>query len=232
MALLAHTSASVAGSAPISTPAIDTTGATLIVIGMVNVITDLAGLLSDSAGNTWTLKTAIIGTASRFFQFAYCINPTTSGSHVFTLSGGNCFYPGLAVLAFSNTPAASFVAISTGADFGAGTTGQPGSITPSNANNLLVTYCVGDLDTSAVVNGVFHPAAEVMLKTTKLGACLAYAIQAAATTQNPTWTVGGNSGGVGTQMMEFKENGGGGGGSSVGAAAHYYYDMMRRQYGF
>jgi hypothetical protein len=216
MALLVHAAAAAAGSIGVSTTAVDTTGATLFVVGMQNISTDDTGLLIDSASNTWVLKPSLVCASSRFVQMAYCINPTTSATHTFSISGANSFYPVIVVGAWSNTPAASFDAVTAGNFVSTPTTTvQPGSLTPANANNLLVTFVGGDVIGSASADSSFVPVDQI-LKSGHQGGAMYYLIQSAATPQNPTWTVGSEDATIGAQMMAFKESGSGGGGSNWG----------------
>jgi hypothetical protein len=239
MALLTHAVAVATGGADATTSAISTTGATLIVVGIENISNGVN--VTDSASNTWTFGTLFNASSSRKGQMAYCVNPTTSGTHTFSLlAAGGAFYPVLTVAAFSNTPAGAFVSEATAAEtVSAGTTVQVGSsITPANANNLLVTFVGGDAfatisvdsgftttDTSGKVGGTFQ------------GGGLAYIIQTAATAKQPTWTVGSNDATIMALMMEFKENGGGGGGgrglfrtpssTGIGVGGSFFRDTLQ-----
>lgn len=214
MALLAHGIAASTATTDATTASLVTTGATLIVIGLENIANNInTGTVTDSASNTWSYGTQFNGSSGRISRMAYCVNPTTSGTHTFTyaaLQGAN--YPVIAVAAFSNTPSGSFVSEAAGAEtVAAGTTVQPGSITPGNANNLLVTFVGGDPYSAISINMSFSTT-DTLGKVGGItqGGALAYLIQTAATARNPTWTVATNDATIMALMMEFKENGGGG----------------------
>jgi hypothetical protein len=98
--LVAHTGASL-NTSPVTTPAIDTTGATLIIIAAADDVAP--SVPTDSAGNTWTPLTLWDQGTTMLVRLFYCVNPTTSTSHTFTVAGD---VPGLAVEA---TPAGPFV---------------------------------------------------------------------------------------------------------------------------
>lgn len=212
MAFLAGVAKGGTGAGSGTSAAIDTTGATLIVIALINVFAPDA--VADSQVNTWVPLTGIFPGSSRVLQAFYCIAPSTSAAHTF--SGGNAA-AAIAVAAFSNTPGSDSPSESAGAGSG-GTTVQPGTLTPGAANNLMIAYMGGDADTSIAVNGVFAIAAQSLdVPSTHEGIAIAYVIQTAATAQNPTWTVGSNGAVIAAGMAEFIENGGGGGATNWGS---------------
>lgn len=221
MALLSHATGAAAGAIGVTTSAIDTTGATLIVVGMQNIAADDTGFLSDSAGNTWTYTTSLACGSSRFVQFAYCINPTTSATHTFSI-GALAFFPVIVVGAFNSTPGSSFDAVTTGnAAASPTTTVAAGSITPANANNLLVTFMGGDPIGSASADSGFSSVDQILKAGGHQGGAMAYLIQSAATAQNPTWTVGSQDAVIGAQQIAFKANSSGTANTLNAAAGAY-----------
>ncbi|MDP3139799.1 MAG: hypothetical protein Q8N17_26115 [Burkholderiaceae bacterium] len=124
-------------SAKGTTAAIDTTGATLIVV-IQRQEGSPATPMSDSEGNTWIELTKY---ASANFGFGvrgyYCISPTTDASHTFTNGTGAGY--ALAVLAFDNT------GVSYDKVAGAGTAGGTsytsiavGASTPGQTTSLVI----------------------------------------------------------------------------------------------
>lgn len=222
MAFLVGASMAVAGAADATTAAVDTTasgGAKLFVVGLQNVSNFIGSpCVTDSASNTWSLGTLFTGSSSRYARMAYCVAPTTSATHTFSFTAANsAFYPVICVAAFTNIPSSStFDAESAGAEtLTAAVTVQPGSLTPANANNLLVTFVGGDPYATISINSGFTiPAAATFEKGSHgggtQGGALAYLIQTATTAQNPTWTAGTNDATIMGLMMAFKESGGGG----------------------
>lgn len=104
--VVAHAAAGTAGAAGSTTAAIDTTGATLIVIGTVY---DSAKnpTISDSKGNTWTALTSTdIGSGNGRTQLYYCLNPVVGLLHTFSsLQAASA--ASIAVIALSGTAGAS-----------------------------------------------------------------------------------------------------------------------------
>lgn len=242
MALLGHKINASVGAADAITASMDTTGATLIVVGLENIVNAIttSAITETGATNTWTYGTQLVGTSSRVVRMAYCINPNTNATHVFKFTAANgANFPVIAVTVYSNTPAASFVTEAAGADVPAATTTvQPGSVTPSNANNLLVTFLGGDAYTAISVNQSFTATDTVgKVGGSSSGGGMAYIIQTAATAKNPTWTVTTNDATIMALMMEFKENGGGGGGArplfrdssslAIGAGGSYFQNPLQ-----
>ncbi len=219
MALLSHAFAVSTAAADATTSAIDTTGATLFVAGLSNIVNFIqASSITDSAGNTWTLGTLFTGSSSRYAAMAYVVNPTTSGTHTFSfLAVNGAFFPFIGVAAFTNTPAGAFIAEAAGAEATSGTTVQAGSVSPgANANNLIVAFASGDEYAPISINGGFTTTDTVgKVAGTTAGGGLAYLIQTSATSQNPTWTFGSTDVTVMAGAMAFKENGGGGGGGTA-----------------
>src|SRR5436190_19632670 len=84
---------------PLSTAAIDSTGAKLIVATVVSYPT--VANFTDSAGNTWVPLSATTVSSLSLKQY-YCINPTTNAAHTFTASGNGSSFAQLAVQAFND----------------------------------------------------------------------------------------------------------------------------------
>jgi hypothetical protein len=168
-----------------------------LIVGCIGYYNGASGTSnpSDSQGNTYTqvYSTNQAGlTGTLFYKQA----PSVTGSMTFTASAtGNITYPGLAVMGFSGSvaspldqstnPAATAVTV---------TTLSPGSKTPSQANELLVSCLARAADpssTSATAIGspfTLGPNIEVNGSIAE-GAALGYQIQAPGpTAQNPAWT--------------------------------------------
>jgi hypothetical protein len=175
----------------IVTAAIDTTGATLLVlaVGFYNgAHADVT--ISDSATNTWSTRTTY-SQADYSVKIYYAENPITSATHTFTKSV-NDTYGSIAVAAFSNTAVASVVDGDAGAGGAATTTQQPGSLTPGQNNSLVITALVYPPTAAgaATINSSFTVAHS---QNGDAGAgnhsvALAYKVQTTAGAENPTWT--------------------------------------------
>ncbi len=187
--LLANTSKA-GGLTTVTTDAIDTRGANLIVVAIAqnNPVT---GTLTDSAGNIgWTELTQSVQ-ASVITSFFYFYNPTTSAAHTFTFAG-SLVAASIAVVALSGS-ASSPVDQQNGSTVGASSTIQAGSITP-----------VQDAELILFVNGGNNPSGTptvdsgfTRLETQFFGGGSHYAIDlcilvpGAITAYNPTLTYSG-----------------------------------------
>src|SRR5579862_8122164 len=129
--LLAHTSAH--AQYTFSTSAIDTTGATLIVVA-AGSYNGYSVALSDSQSNSWTALPSQMNSNERLTLY-YCLLPATSSSHIFTLTGG-APYGSLVVEAWNGI---SGVDVSTGNNVGDSiNTYQIGPILPAKNGDLVV----------------------------------------------------------------------------------------------
>lgn len=186
--LVAHTFWSGAGnSGGTTSPAVDMTGANLIVI----VVTDACGpgfALSDSSSNTYTR--VVNGTtqcgAGADVSIYEKATPTVTSSMTFTTTATTTTMA-IAILGFSNANASPFDVGSTNAVGGASCT--PGSVTPSQANSLVVSGGSGVHPQSGSITGaagftVTDSAAEVTSGSTSILA--QYQVQTTATAENPT----------------------------------------------
>lgn len=197
---IAHLSSAVAGAdsglSTATTAAINTTGASLIVLVVTGYNT--SGVTpTDSAGNTWTGLTHYANASLRGCRIWYCVNPTTSASHTFTASqsyGG----PAIVARAFSGTETVSPLDVSNGASHEGVdiTSWQPGSVTPSQDDSLLIAGIamnsaipVPSVDQGFTVSGASSGHPDYFHGT--IGA--AYLIQGSAAARNPTFSWTGNA---------------------------------------
>lgn len=113
---------------------IDTTGATLLTIGVGYWPT--RGAFSDSKGNVWVSRC----TANQFWfnEILDVVTPTVGSGHNFTLPSATFSHAGIG--AWSGTDSGAYDKFSTGVG-GGGTTVQPGSVTPTVAASLVVSDC-------------------------------------------------------------------------------------------
>lgn len=182
--------AAVGGANGNTTAAVDTTGANLIVL----VVTDFAAgpgvTLSDSKGNTWTGLTAQTNSSNNGrVRIYYCFAPTVGSGHTFTVSGtgtfsavGGAFFSGAVTSPFDQQNGAQNS--NTGS-----TTLQPGSITPTEDNELVIVATNFNENGSVSIDGGFTEATELApAGATNFGTMLAYLPQTTATAVNPTLT--------------------------------------------
>ena len=171
----------------VTTGAVTTTGANLIVIG-VTFDTTAARIISDSKSNTWTPLTATTS-LSAGAQLYYCYAPTVGTSHTFSNTGTNN-YSTLFMMAFSGALTSPFD-VENGATGSTGTTLATGSVTPSVDNELLVTFFGFNLaGTPISIDNSFNQdtAAVDFSAANHYGGGMAYKVQTTATAVNPTWT--------------------------------------------
>lgn len=206
--LIAHAGA--AGTAnSATTGSIDTTGANLLVVSACWYPgTEADAVITDSKGNTWTALTRhgtvnVSVTANRLF---YCYGGTVGSGHTFTTTatGG---YHSIQVVALSGMAASPFDQQNGAQDSGIWVTRQPGSITPSQDNTVVVTALTFDDNTSGAISidGSYTIADTSAFATgAGMGGSLAYKILTAASAQNPTWTSANNSGDSAVSIASFK----------------------------
>lgn len=164
-----------------TTPAIDTTGATLLVC---STSTDSSPAPTDNMGNTWVLavKSGNGGSFNNSNAIYYVENPTTSASHTFTPQGS---LPGFAVAAFSGTLTSS----SLDQTNSTASSTSPGSITPGVDNELIITGEGGSASGTVTIDLGFTILEQYNgAGGATYGAGIAYLIQTTATAVNPTWT--------------------------------------------
>lgn len=175
-------------SSTATTPAIDTTGATLIVVCLDTFKAGTANkTFVDSEGNTWTQLSTDTTVTNVELTWYYCLQPTTSATHTFSSTGVNT-YPGIAVSCYggpANPLYDSTVGVST-AKTNLANTIQPGSLTPTNDNSIVVMveghYLLG---TQQLTGGTLRK--EGPRVTTYMGVAIGEVIQTTAAAVNPTF---------------------------------------------
>ena len=192
IALVNHVSAKSSAGGSITSSAINNTGATLLVAAMSYYVgSGGSSAISDSSGNTWTpLTLRSDNTANLRLQCYYCANPTVSSSQTFTATSTGSSFPAIAVASFSGVTTSTPFDQENGGGVAASTTHQPGSITPTQSNELIITgiECNGStansIDSSYTITDSVAP-----VGGGNVGVALAYLVQGAASASNPTWTM-------------------------------------------
>lgn len=184
-----------------TTGAVDTTGASLLIIHVASFAA--VDSVSDSKGNTWTPLTSHGGANSRHTRFWYAANPTVGSGHTFTVSG-TLIFPHIAVAAFSGAATTSPFDQENGATSADATTLATGSVTPGEDNELLVSGCCGAMTSSPTINSGFTVTDDAPFGSgNNMQGGLAYLVQTSAAAVNPTWNFN-NTGGVGASIATFK----------------------------
>lgn len=168
-----------------TTDAIDTTGANLIVLA-INQYSNVSVTASDSKGNTWTALTARKSAGGFGTTLYYCASPSVGTGHTFTVSGTGA-YPNIGVIAVSGAAASPFD-LEEGVSAGTTSTShQPGSLTPSE-DNCLVISSNSNGGTSLSINSSFTASTVNNTGGSYVGGGIAYKIQTTAGAENPTWS--------------------------------------------
>lgn len=202
-ALVANT---IAGgtSGSVTTGAIDTTGATLIVVGLAyDDSPSRVVILTDSKGNEWRHIRSVTQGATRSALF-YTIPKSVGSGHTFSNINTNNF-SSIAVQAFSGEPD-SIVVDQISSNNISSTTLAPGSITPTKDNALVVTHlAISGAGTPISIDGSFTETDEIDFSSGNYyGGAMAYLIQTTATAANPTWTRT-NSNPMASVMVSFSQ---------------------------
>ena len=172
--LIANTGISGTGSN--ITPAVDTTGATLLI---ASVHAGAAVPLTDSKANVWVGCTAR-GAAAPYVQLFYVLTPIVGTGHTFT--SPSAYNPAISVLAFQLTTPA--IDINTGAN-----ATSPGSATPAHPDEVLIAATSSDTTGTFAVTGGFTIAqTEPYVSGVSYGGAIAYLLQTTAAAANPTWS--------------------------------------------
>jgi hypothetical protein len=164
-----------------TTPAIDTTGASLLVVGTCS---DTGPTVSDSKSNTWYTSQA------GGVQFTYAKNPTVGSGHTVTISSGayvTCFFAAFNIV--DTNP------LDQGPFGGNGSSPCNIGITPTVDNELIVTAVRnGTGGAPSVDSGFTLLNALAFVSGTSYAGGLAYYVQGAhaAKTVNWSWTGGGS----------------------------------------
>jgi hypothetical protein len=188
--LIASAGAQSPNTAAVTTAAIDTTGASLIVVAMASLLGAGPGILTDSKGNSWTTGPSQDGSVCTTSLF-FVTSPITGTGHTFTCGTGD---GALIVAAYTGTLATSPLDVSSQAHSGGATSLAPGSVTPDQDNSLII-FAAGDqwLGTLTPSVGSIVGTAFPFSAGKAFGMGLANFIQGAAASINPSLSWSGGS---------------------------------------
>ena len=180
---------------PITTPAINTTGADLIVAGVTFFATpsgagcSTPNVFSDSKSNTWSTAKTVQnnGTSDGEFDLFYVHAPTVGSGHTFNYNK-ECF-SSIYILAFSGSVLSPLDVTNSGSNASNETSQASGSITPTQNGDLIISGILGPSTTATPNSGItqadaFSPAVSAQTYGTGLG----YFAQSTAAAINPTWS--------------------------------------------
>lgn len=171
---------------------IDTTGADLIVFTIFSA-SGSSPTATDSKGNTYALQLTRTDTAFAQVQIYSCSSPTVGSGHNFTTGGGSLNQSGV-ITAWSGSKLVGVFDQSASDWNGGVATIQPGSITPTENDCLLIaTTCfaggtagVGSIDSGFFVDSSLQLS---YVSGSYYGGMQAYLIETSAAAQNPTTTL-------------------------------------------
>jgi hypothetical protein len=212
------TSAKAGATNGATTSSVDTTGADFLAIALANYIPgDASGTaFSDSKSNTYSTLTTHNSSEARS-RLAYKYNATVGSGHTFTYDPTANNYSGIVAAAFSGV-------LTSGDPFdqqnGATTEGAtslaPGSVTPSENNELVLAAWAfrSDPGSTPSLGGGFTLIDYQVFDGAWFACALGYLIQTTAAAANPTasWT---NSVQAASSIATFKAAAGGGGGGTA-----------------
>ncbi len=185
--LVAKTSKQSSDGNSVTTDAIDTTGATLLIVLLSAEPDSSFGTFGDSKGNTWT-EGSFANAGSALRDIVYYCEPTSVGSgHTFHLTLGSTCRPSLAVLAYTGnrtSPADQSNAVGTNNNVIA-----PGSITPTENGELVVCGISSLADAGSIDSGFTYQESAGNTANAE-GFAIATKIQTTAAAVNPTTTFG------------------------------------------
>lgn len=182
---------------------LNTTGANLLVAIITGSGTSTAAP-TDSNSNTWTAGTQYGTSGQILTQLYYAFSPTVGTSHSFTNNAGGGSV--LQVAAFSGMLAGSgvFDAHNGNSIIGTTSTIQPGSVTPSQGCELVVTG-VGTANGSQTFTVDTGFTTIQTINSFAPSVALAYLVPTGAGALNPTWTPNTTSSVTAANIVTFKQ---------------------------
>lgn len=169
-----------------TTTTISSTGADLMVAAVTFYEPSTAPSINfDTYGNTWVAETQWGGAGNANTIFYHVYSPTTGGAHAVGFTGG---FGSACIAAFSGSTS-SALDQQNGNGSASSTTITTGSVTPTQANELVLTsfgtFTAGPYTTPS---GFTLISSAAYASGVSCGVAIAYQIQTSATADNPTWT--------------------------------------------
>lgn len=200
-----------------TTGAIDMSGADLIVVvlGFTGAFgTYTTGDVTDNRSNSYIVSaktTSTDGSTELGCQLAYAPATSVGSGHTISVAniGGSAFLS-VCVAGFSGSLATSPLDAVNGAGGASVSSLQPGSVTPSEANELIITGLGANDMTGLGISPGTVAASISTVGGTSYGSGLGYHIQTTATAENPTWSWT-NAYNCAARVATFKAAGGSGG---------------------
>lgn len=177
----------------VTTPSIDTTGATLLVLGFTFYTGGSATnppTVTDSKSNVWTPLVVSSVAANMGSILYYSTNPVVGSGHTFTETASNSF-PSIAILAVSGGLSPNVFDQQNGNNNnGGGSSITTQNVTPSADNELLVTVVNAENTPTYTIDSSFIISNQKLALSLSYATGLAYIIKGSGTSGvgvNPTW---------------------------------------------
>jgi hypothetical protein len=178
-------SAQASGATGGTTPSIDITGASLVVIAASIDASTVTPSISDSVPNTIQSLTPVGGASPPYHRsrLYYVENPTTDPAYQVTMTGNNI---GFAVAAFSGMKLAGVFVDENGTPYTAVESAQAGAVVPTGPNSLIISALGFDPGRTPTIGSGFTIAELVAYSSgVSYGLALAYKLQ--NTSADPVW---------------------------------------------
>lgn len=206
---IGHTSAGSGDTSTVTTGTLNVPTADLITVEIVEYqVQGTTVVLSDSQTNTYTQCGSTFEVSGGVKIRLFYTQGAGIASSSFTVTGtGNTVYPGFFVQAWTGSAASpcDTTAISGGTTASATTLQPNSSITPAQANSLIITAVVVGAVRDFTINGGFTEQDELAFSSESYyGGSMAFLIQTTATAAQPTWDNNGAATEMATVIGTFK----------------------------
>lgn len=211
IALVAKIAAGSSDGLSVTTGTIDTTGATLLV-AVATGTGSADPTISDSKSNSWTELTDETVPGGESVRLFYSIPSSVGAGHTVTVDDSG-HRPSVVFYSFSGTHATTPFDQESAGGNNFGSTVQPGSVTPSEDNCVIVQGVAFNVNGTFSINGSYTHTGDGTDYisndgTNRHGVGGAYLIQTTATATNPTWTHNPGSSSLAAVGAVFKAAGG------------------------
>jgi hypothetical protein len=207
--LIAHAALGKTGTTAPTTPAIDTTGAQLIVLAAITYVPGGGNPTpTDSKGNTWIQCTPLAAATNARVTLWYAAAPTITvgAGHTFTVPNGQ--FQAIAVAAFNGiTPPIGLDFVTATVQNAHASPCVNGTVTPSVNGALVITACGWDPSATPLsVSSPFTISDQVnWVSGQSMGVGLAYAVQTTAAASTPSWSWPSGNASMASLVVVFAE---------------------------
>jgi hypothetical protein len=204
--LVANVAAGSSAGDDITTSSVNTTGANFLACGVSHYEQGGTPTISDSKGNTYVGLTQQQVSFSVGVRIYYVENATVGSGHTFTAAGSGRF-ASIACAAFSGGKTSASFDQQNGNFLADAVDIQPGSITPTENNELILSALgFGESDTITIDGGFTITNQIDFSGGAHEGVALAYLIQTTIAAANPTWDWAGTNAATAAAIASFKQS--------------------------